>query len=142
MGSEMCIRDRLFSGYVSTTGFCVVGFCVLGLSQSLFRLPRRGLLRPTDTLRLPRRGLPRPYRYIQANRLPGTTSSGLPHPSYHAPYKRLGTGGLSHLRVVFSYFSFHRLRWCFHNNNRNLPTEPGAHRTDPLNSSKLTLSFS
>ena len=38
--------------------------------KSLFRLPRRGLLRPTDTLRLPRRGLPRPYRYIQANRLP------------------------------------------------------------------------
>ena len=38
--------------------------------QSLFRPPRRGLPRPTDTLRLPRRGLPRPYRYIQANRPP------------------------------------------------------------------------
>ena len=38
--------------------------------RSLFRLPRQGLPRPTDTLRLPRRGLPRPYRYIQANRLP------------------------------------------------------------------------
>ena len=32
------------------TSFCVVGFCVLGSSQFLFRLPRRGL--------------PRPYRYI------------------------------------------------------------------------------
>ena len=29
--------------------------------------------------------------------------------SYHAPNQLLGTGGLSHLRVVFSYFSFHRL---------------------------------
>ena len=52
--------------WICTTGFCVVGFCVL----ALFRLPRRGLPRPTDTLRLPRRGLSRPYRYIQANRLP------------------------------------------------------------------------
>ena len=39
--------------------------------RSLFRLPRLGLPRPTDTLRLPRRGLPLPYRYIQADRLPG-----------------------------------------------------------------------
>ena len=55
-------------------------------------------------------------------------------PSYHATYKLLGTGGLSHLRVVFSYFSFHRLiRQCFHNNNHNFSTEPGAHRTDLLN---------
>ena len=29
------------------TSFCVVGFCVLGSSQFLFRLPRRGLPRPT-----------------------------------------------------------------------------------------------
>ena len=43
---------------------------VCSVDLSLFRLPRRGLPRPTDTLRLPRRGLPRPYRYIQANRLP------------------------------------------------------------------------
>ena len=33
-----------------------------------------------------------------------------------------GIGGLSHLRVVFSYFSFHRLiRQCFHNNNNTFP---------------------
>ena len=38
-----------------------------------------------------------------------TTSAGLPHPSYHAPYKLLGIDGLSHLRVGFSYFSSHRL---------------------------------
>ena len=61
-------------------------------------------------------------------------SAGLPHPSYHAPYKLQGTGGLSHLRVVFSCFSFHRLiRRCFHNNNHNFPTEPCAHRTDAHN---------
>ena len=72
-------------------------------------------------------------------------------PSYHAPYKRLlGTGGLSHLRVVFSYFSFHRLNTSVlpqhqpqlstepgaHRtdaHNTLFPTEPGAHRTDPLN---------
>ena len=35
-----------------------VSVCSVNL-KSLFRLPRRGLLRPTDTLRLPRRGLPR-----------------------------------------------------------------------------------
>ena len=41
---------------------------------------------------------------------------------YHAPYKLLGTGGLSHLRVVFSYFSFHRpIRQCFHNHNTTFP---------------------
>ena len=58
----------------------------------------------------------------------------LSHPSYHAPYKLLGTGGISHLRVVFSYFSFHRrTRRCFHNNNHNFPTEPGEHRTGTHN---------
>ena len=41
-------------------------------------------------------------------KLTGYTSAGLPHPSYYAPYKLLGTGGLSHLRVDFSYFPFHR----------------------------------
>ena len=30
-----------------------------------------------------------------------TTSAGLPHPSYHAPYKLLGTGGLSNLEGRF-----------------------------------------
>ena len=80
--------------------------------KSLYRLPRRGLPRPTDTSRLPRRGRPRTDTFKQA-----ITSSGLPHRSYHAPYKLLGTGGLSHLRVVFSYLSFHRLiRQYFHNN--------------------------
>ena len=38
--------------------------------RSLFRLPRRGQPRPTDTIRLPRRRLPLLYRYVQANRLP------------------------------------------------------------------------
>ena len=91
-------------------GILCCGFlCAHLISVSLFRLPRRGL--------------PRPYRYIQANRL---------HPSYHAPYRLLGTCELSHLRELFSYFSFHRLiRQCFHNNNFSI--EPGAHRTDPLN---------
>ena len=36
-------------------------------------------------------------------------SAGLPHPSSHAPNKLLGTGRLSHLRVVSSYCSFYRL---------------------------------
>ena len=63
--------------------------------------PQRSLFR------LPHRGLPRPYRYIQANGLPRlqcyyTRATTLPN-------KLLGTGGLSHLRVVSSYFSFHRL---------------------------------
>ena len=97
--------------------------------KSLYRLPRRGLPRPTDTSRLPRRGRPRTDTFKQA-----ITSSGLPHRSYHAPYKLLGTGGLSHLRVVFSYLSFHRLiRRCFHNNNHNVSTEPGALRTEAHN---------
>ena len=71
--------------------------------------------------------LPRPYRYVQANRLPRLQG-------YHTRATTLHTNfwipqaGLSHLREVFSYFSFHQLiRRCFHNNNRNFPTEPGAH---------------
>ena len=35
-------------------------------------------------------------------------TSRFPHPSYHASNKLLDTGRLSHLRVVFIYFSFHR----------------------------------
>ena len=46
----------------------------------------------------------------------------VPHPSYHTPCKLLGTGRLSHLRVVFSCFSSHRLiRQCFHNHNTTFP---------------------
>ena len=103
-------------------GILCCGFlCARLISVSLFRLPRRGLPRPTDTLRLPRRGLYRPYRYIEANRLPRLQG-------YYAPYKRLGIGGLSHLRVD------RPTRQCFHNNNNNnFSTELGAHRTDPLN---------
>ena len=73
------------------------------------------------------------------------TASELPRSIQTYVYRRV-----SHLRVVFGCFSYHRLICrCFHNNKHKLsteprahrtdahntlfPTEPGAHRTDPLN---------
>ena len=114
-------------------GILCCGFlCAHLISVSLFRLPRRGLPRPTDTLRLPRRGLPRPCRYIQANRLPRLQGYYTRATTLHTDF--WGYAGYhTYLQVVFSCFSFHRLiRQCFHNNNNNFSTEPGAHRTDPL----------
>ena len=57
------------------------------------------------------------------------TASELPRSIQTYVYRRV-----SHLRVVFGCFSYHRLICrCFHKNNHNLPTEPGAHRTDAHN---------
>ena len=61
---------HVLDGFLQREFVLWVFICSVNFSLSLFRLPRRGLPRPTDTLRLPRRGLPRPYRYTQANRLP------------------------------------------------------------------------
>ena len=65
LGVSYLYRMDLYNG-ISCCGL----LCAHLISVCLFRLPHRGLPRPTDTLRLPRRGLPRPYRYIQANRPP------------------------------------------------------------------------
>ena len=59
-----------FYNEIFCCGFLCARLISVFFSGSLFRLPRRGLPRPTDTLRLPRRGLPRPYSYIQTYRLP------------------------------------------------------------------------
>ena len=57
------------------------------------------------------------------------TTPELPRSIQTSGYRRVITPAGS-----FSYFSFHRLiRRCFHNNNHNFSTEPGAHSTDPLN---------
>ena len=99
-------------GWISTTRFLCCGFlCArvisVSFSGSLFRLPRRGLPRPTALFSgYHAEGY---HAHTDAFKLTGYQSAGLPHPSYHAPNKLLGTVGLSHLRVVFSYLSFHRL---------------------------------
>ena len=108
----------MFSGYVSSTGFCVVGF-VCSFNLSLFSgYHAEGYHARTDTFK------------PTENHVCRVTT-----PSYHAPYKRLlGTGGLSHLRVVFSYFSFHRLNTSvLPQQHTQLSTGPGAHRTDAHN---------
>ena len=100
----------------------------------LFKFPAttpRATTPHRSLFRLPRRGLRRPYRCIQASRLPRLQGY---HTRATTLHERLGTGGLSHVRVGFSYFSFHRLiRRCLHNNNHNFPTEPGEHRTGTHN---------
>ena len=89
---------RICVGWISTTGFCVVGFMCLLISVyfvsllsllSLFRLPRRGLPRPIYTARaitpLP------PLHGYHACLFPGyhaiviCSIPGLSHLSYHAP---------------------------------------------------------
>ena len=60
-----------FYNEIFCCGFLCARLISVSFSESLFRLARRGLPRPTAALfRLPRRGLPRPYICVQANRLP------------------------------------------------------------------------
>ena len=85
--------------------FCCEFLCVrlisVSFSVSLFRLPRRGLSRPTALFS---GNHAEGYNArTDAFKQQATTSAGLPNPSYHAPYKLLGTGGLSHPRVVFIF---------------------------------------
>ena len=95
------LRDFLLWVFMCSINFSFFFWASFPATTPRATTPQRSLFR------LPHRGLPRPYRYIQANGLPRlqcyyTRATTLPN-------KLLGTGGLSHLRVVSSYFSFHRL---------------------------------
>ena len=105
----MCpINSSLFSGYhaegnhapPSLSGYHAAGYHAPPLypaTSARATTPHRSLSR-----------LPRPYTCNQANRLPRLQGYHTRATSYHAPIKLLGTGRLPHLRVVFSFFSFHR----------------------------------
>ena len=111
----------LLDGFLPRDFVLWVFMCSINFSVSFFRLPRQGLPRPIYT---PRAITPRAITPLPP--LPGYHAEGyharadtfnltryrvcrVTTPSYHATYKLLSTGGLSHLRVSFSYFSSHRL---------------------------------
>ena len=85
----------------------------------------------TTTARLPRRGLPRPILtttgYHACVYIPVSTPE-LPRFKQTSGYRQVITPAGSF--YVFSLSSV--IRQSIHNNN-NFSTEPGAHRTDPLN---------
>ena len=80
--------------------------------------------------RLPRRGLPRPYRSFKLTgyHVCRVTTPELPRSKQTSGYRQVITPTGS----FFFIFPFIGNTSVFHNNN-NFSTEPGAHRTDPLN---------
>ena len=105
---ERSILGVSYMYWICTTGFRVVGFlCARLISVSLFRLPRRGLPRPTALFSgYHAEGY---HARTDAFKLTGYHVCRVTTPGYHAPNKLLGTGRLPHLRVDFSYFSFCRI---------------------------------
>ena len=106
--------ERRISGasYMYWMDFCTEIFFCGFLCARLISVSFAGSL-----FRLPRRGLPRPTALFSGCHAEGyhARTDAFKLTVYHvcrvttpeqAPYKLLGTGGLSHLRVVFSYFSF------------------------------------
>ena len=101
--SYMCWMD--FHNEILCCGFTCARLISVSFSGSL---PQRGLPRPTALF--PGYHAEGYHARTDAIKLTGYHVSRVTtHPSYHAPNKLLGTGRLSHLRVVFSYFSFYRL---------------------------------
>ena len=83
--------------------------------------------------RLPRRGLPRPYRYIQANWLPRLQGYHTRATTLHTNFcwVQAGYHTCGGVLVIFPFIGL--IRPTLPQQQPQLSTEPGAHRTDAHN---------